>query len=107
MRLVEDDEPFHSRVVVVAGHKDTPVGIGCSNHKDQASAADAAAVVDASVGGAAVAVGTARRLDKAIHWHNNALRSRDGSPDVAKVYLETSYSRQELVREGPYKSRNH
>lgn len=100
-RPVEDDEPFHNRVVAVAGRKDMPVGVGYNGigHKGQASAAVG--------GGAAVAAGAVQRLDKAIHWRNNALQSKDGSLDDAMAYSETSCNHPELVREGPYKSQDH
>ena len=95
-RPVEDDEPFHNRVVAVAGRKDMPVGVGCNGigHKDQASAA-------------AVAAEAVQCLDKAIHWRNNALQSKDDSLDDAMAYSETSCNHPELVREGPYKSHDH
>ena len=96
-RPVEDDEPFHNRVVAVAGRKGMPVGVGYNGigHKGQASAAVG--------GGAAVAAGAVQRLDKAIHWRNNALQSKDGSLDDAMA----SCNHPELVREGPYKSQDH
>lgn len=92
MQPAEDDETFHNRIVAVAGHRDKPAVVGYNGigHMDQASAA-------------AVAVGEAQHLDKAIHSRNNALQSKG----VSMAYLETSCSCQELVREGPYKSQDH